>query len=190
MALCEQLLAELAQLTSADDAAVWAKKALPKKTRLTEKDAQRLELGFALALSRFDDGPVIKDSEAPTPQKGKVASAQIQIDPSPIVRRPIAPKSIRLRDPEHRKFVARQGCLICGRRPCDAHHVRYAQPQALGAKVSDEFTVPLCRTHHREVHTRGDERKWWAERRVDPLKTASTLWQATHSTPATIVESH
>ncbi len=58
------------------------------------------------------------------------------------------PKEKRLRNKEHLKFVARQSCLICGRLPTHAHHVRYAQPAALGMKVSDEFAVPLCSTHH------------------------------------------
>jgi hypothetical protein len=38
--------------------------------------------------------------------------------------------------------------------PSDPHHLRFAQPRALGLKVSDEFTVPLCRDHHRQVHPR------------------------------------
>jgi len=54
-ALCQQLLGELTQLTSAEQAAGWAQRTLPTKNRLTQADAQRLELGFALALSRFDD---------------------------------------------------------------------------------------------------------------------------------------
>jgi hypothetical protein len=52
-------------------------------------------------------------------------------------------------------------CLICGRKPSDPHHLRFAQPKALGRKSSDEFTVPLCRTHYREVHRAGDKRAWW-----------------------------
>ena len=67
----------------------------------------------------------------------------------------------RIGDREHVKFVAKQPCLICGRSPADAHHLRFAQHRALGRKVSDEFTVPLCRGHHREVHRCGDEAAWW-----------------------------
>ena len=37
-------------------------------------------------------------------------------------------------------------------RPTEAHHIRFAQPRALGRKVSDEYTVPVCRLHHRELH--------------------------------------
>ena len=63
----------------------------------------------------------------------------------------------RLRDKAHLKFVASQPCLICGRQPSDPHHLRFAQPRAIGLKVSDEFTVPLCRGHHRQVHQAGNE---------------------------------
>src|SRR5215204_4661188 len=73
----------------------------------------------------------------------------------------VAAKTIRLRDKEHRKFVATQPCLVCGRTPADAHHLRFAQPRALGRKVSDEFTVPLCRTHHRQLHRVGQEQTFW-----------------------------
>ena len=82
----------------------------------------------------------------------------------------------RIRSKEHLRFVARQPCLICGRAPSHAHHVRHAQSRGLGLKVSDEFTVPLCAIHHSENHATGDERRWWERHKVDPLKVASTLW--------------
>ena len=102
-------------------------------------------------------------------------------DPVVGAKRPVAPKSIRLRDAEHRKFVARQSCLICDRQPCDAHHLRFAQPQAMGAKVSDEFTVPLCRTHHRELHRTGHEAGWWAKYGIDAVSKAAQLWRQTRN---------
>ena len=85
------------------------------------------------------------------------------------------PKRIRCK--EHLRFVAGQPCLICGRSPSHAHHVRYAQSRGLSLKVSDEFTVPLCAIHHHHIHTTGKEREWWQERNIDPLKIASSLWQ-------------
>jgi hypothetical protein len=85
----------------------------------------------------------------------------------------------RLRDKIHLKFVAAQPCLICGRSPADAHHLRFTQPRAMGRKVSDEFTVPLCRTHHRDNHSFGDEVAWWERRAVDPIVTSRMLWVAT-----------
>jgi hypothetical protein len=86
-------------------------------------------------------------------------------------------KSIRLRDKEHCKFVARQACIVCGRAPAEAHHLRFAQPRALGRKVSDEYTVPVCRLHHRELHRYGDEASWWAGVNVDPVPIALELWR-------------
>ena len=178
--LCEQLLAELTTLTSADEAAAWAKTALPKKNSLTREDAQRLELGFNLLLARFDHAGIVEVAAAGTPIARTIApkdATQTQSDPPASARRPIATKTIRLRDPEHRKFVARHSCLVCGRRPCDAHHLRFAQPKALGRKVSDEFTVPLCRIHHREVHRAGNESGWWTTVGIDPLAAAHSLWR-------------
>ena len=89
----------------------------------------------------------------------------------------IAAKTIRLRDKDHRQYVSRQPCLVCGRTPADAHHLRFAQPRALGRKVSDEFTVPVCRVHHRELHRHGDEASWWQSIKLDPLPIARRLWQ-------------
>ena len=70
-----------------------------------------------------------------------------------------APRRYRNRD--HLRYVGQQACLICGRKQSDPHHLRYLQPRALGRKVSDEFAVPLCRSHHRAVHRAGDEQAWW-----------------------------
>jgi Rad52/22 family double-strand break repair protein len=84
----------------------------------------------------------------------------------------------RFRSKEHLRFVARQSCLICGRTPSQAHHVRYAQSRGLALKVSDQFTVPLCAIHHSENHATGDERRWWQERKIDPLVVAQELWKA------------
>jgi len=88
----------------------------------------------------------------------------------------------RLRDKAHLKFVASQACLVCGRQPSDPHHLRFAQPRAIGLKVSDEFTVPLCRGHHRQVHQTGDERAWWDSHRVNALEIARGLLERTHAT--------
>ena len=85
----------------------------------------------------------------------------------------------RHRDKTHLKFVSSQPCLVCGRSPADAHHLRFTQPRAMGRKVSDEFTVPLCRAHHRDNHRFGDEVAWWERRAIDPVATARMLWIST-----------
>jgi hypothetical protein len=86
----------------------------------------------------------------------------------------------RLRDKAHLKFVASQPCLVCGRQPSDPHHLRFAQPRALGMKVSDEFTVPLCRGHHRQLHQAGNEVIWWANLNINALEIAKRLWKESH----------
>jgi Rad52/22 family double-strand break repair protein len=95
----------------------------------------------------------------------------------------------RLRDKAHLKFVASQSCLICGRQPSDPHHLRFAQPRAIGLKASDEFTVPLCRGHHRQLHQVGNEEAWWAERNIDALTVARDLWVQTRPNSASSTSS-
>jgi DNA recombination protein Rad52 len=90
----------------------------------------------------------------------------------------------RLRDKAHLKFVAAQPCLVCGRQPADPHHLRFAQPRAIGLKVSDEFTVPLCRGHHRELHQTGNELAWWKDCNIDAVQIAKELWERAHSDQA------
>ena len=87
----------------------------------------------------------------------------------------------RYRNKEHLRFVAQQPCLLCGRKPSDPHHLQFVQPRALGRKASDEFAVPLCRTHHRAAHRAGDERAWWKSSGIDPIKIARTLWKETRA---------
>jgi hypothetical protein len=110
-------------------------------------------------------------------------------DPTPIIlpaarrgrRRPVVAKTIRLRDKLHCRYVMTQPCIVCGRVPSEAHHIRFAQPRALGRKVSDEYTVPVCRLHHRELHRYGDEASWWTGINVDPVPFALELWKRSHS---------
>jgi hypothetical protein len=85
----------------------------------------------------------------------------------------------RLRDKAHLRFVVSQSCLVCGRQPSDPHHLRFAQPRALGLKVSDEFTVPLCRGHHRQLHQAGNEVAWWKNLHINALEIANGLWEQT-----------
>lgn len=44
-------------------------------------------------------------------------------------------------------------------------------------KVSDEFTVPLCRTHHRQLHDAGNEVAWWEDLDINALEIAKGLWE-------------
>ena len=47
--------------------------------------------------------------------------------------------------------------------------------------MSDEFTVPVCRVHHRELHRSDDEAAWWRRLNIDPLPVALKLWQHTRA---------
>jgi len=93
---------------------------------------------------------------------------------------------VRERDRDHLRFVAAQACIVCGRSPSDPHHIKFAQQRAMGRKVSDRFTVPICRLHHRQLHRRGNERAWWQSQGIDPLAIAASLGANTHAgEPAT-----
>jgi hypothetical protein len=116
-----------------------------------------------------------------TPAAPPIAPAAPDLPPGRIDKSALTigePK--RLRDKHHLKFVASQPCLICGRQPADPHHLRFAQPRAIGMKVSDEFTVPLCRGHHRQLHQVGNEQAWWDGFKISPLPIARDLWEQTH----------
>jgi hypothetical protein len=189
--LRERLLAELSRLTSGEDAAMWAHRSLPEKNRLMAADAQTVEQAFRARMAaftndvdEFDQSPARDErpeaSPCPLPDLSRIGgrkrSRAMRIDKSALA----FPEPRRVRDRDHVRYVAKQTCLICGRRPSDPHHLRFAQNRALGRKVSDEFVVPLCRGHHREVHRCGDEAAWWSNVGIDPTVAARTLWLETH----------
>jgi hypothetical protein len=166
-----ELLREIEGLSAADDAALWAQRRLVAKNQLSATDAQQVEEAFAAKLALIH------------PQNASVSDHGIteKIGISEIDKSILAfPEPRRIRDRDHIRHVIKQPCLICGRRPSDPHHLRFAQSRAIGRKVSDEFTVPLCRAHHREVHRCGDEGSWWQNTGIDPLVGARTLWLETH----------
>jgi Rad52/22 family double-strand break repair protein len=127
--------------------------------------------------------------ERTTPVAPPLVPGKPPLLPAPIDKSRLAlsePK--RLRDKAHLKFIVSQPCLVCGRQPSDPHHLRFAQPRALGMKVSDEFTVPLCRGHHRQLHQAGNEVAWWQGLKIEPLAIAKVLWEQTHPNSAETVE--
>jgi hypothetical protein len=175
--LRDRLLAEMSDLQSSDEAANWALQRLPSKNTLIAADAQLVEDGFRTRVAALGESP----AEAATGEPNPAAAEPQNWMGSKTARGRIAAKTIRLRDKNHRKFVGSHPCLVCGRSPADAHHLRFAQPRALGRKVSDEFTVPVCRVHHRELHQHGDEAAWWQNIKIDPLPIARRLWEHTRS---------
>jgi ERF superfamily protein len=187
----DRLLKELARIASAEEATNWAQKTLPMKNTLTEADCRCLEQAFETRLAAFGDGNALEGGVSEHPnnlskhtrlavrderRSAKPVRSELAIDKSALT----LPEPRRVRDKIHIRFVAKQPCLLCGRQPADAHHLRFAQHTALGRKVSDELTVPLCRGHHREVHRCGDEAKWWTESGIDAIAAAERLWAQTH----------
>jgi hypothetical protein len=187
--LREKLLTALGKITSADSAAIWAQEALTAKNRLTASDAKLVEDAFehrVLELTPCETVELPDDAASridvdlvgahETRAKGNGGPNQPNgIDKSVLVV--ATPR--RYRNREHLRYVAQQACLICGRKQSDPHHLRYLQPRALGRKVSDEFAVPLCRSHHRAVHRAGDEQAWWKAAGIDPVKVARQFWRQT-----------
>jgi hypothetical protein len=193
--LRDRLVSELSALGSSDDAALWAHRSLPEKNRLATTDAQQVEEAFHASLVAFTNGiDEFDQRHARGEQPGASPNALPVLPRRPTGRRSRGkridksaltfPEPRRIRDRDHVRYVAKQPCLICGRRPSDPHHVRFAQSRALGRKVSDEFVVPLCRGHHREIHRSGDEAAWWNKAGVNPTAAARALWLATHPRPA------
>jgi ERF superfamily len=185
--LRDELLREIESLNSNDEAALWARRRGGAKNRLNAADATRVEQAFQSRLEKLPTHSaegMTHQTQAPRvhhPHGGKKRRDRSTIDKSVLT----LPTPRRFRDREHVKSVAKRPCLVCGRRPADAHHLRFAQSRALSRKVSDEFTVPLCRGHHREVHRSGDEAAWWTKSGIDPRAAARALWLETHPLPAT-----
>jgi hypothetical protein len=124
-----------------------------------------------LSIEAANSNP-ISENPAPNSIHNEADDAPAKIDKSILTFGEVR----RLRDKAHLQFVASQPCLICGRSPADAHHLKFTQPRAMGRKVSDEFTVPLCRTHHRDNHRFGDEKVWWSKQAIDPAGISQKLW--------------
>ena len=184
----DRLIAEIADLANGDDAALWAHRSLGEKNKLIAADADCVERTFAAKLKALGTGV----GDAP---QGKSEPLNPPVARPPTTTKRSRSKRInksllqlsearRVRDREHVKLVAQQPCLICGRHPADAHHLRFAQNRAIARKASDEFTVPLCRGHHREVHRAGDEAEWWSGKGIDPNVAARSLWLKSHPLPA------
>src|SRR5262249_51460516 len=164
VALGDRLVAEIDAFDCLDRATEWAQRSMAEKNRLLPADAHRVEGAFHARLEKLS----ASRSDA-VPQHNSTRSRRTKgVDKSALT----LPEPRRIRDREHLRSVARKACLVCGRQPSDPHHLRFAQGRGMGQKVSDEFTVPLCRGHHREVHRCGDEAAWWKRVGIEPVSAA------------------
>ena len=192
----DELLVEVTAISSFDEAAEWAKRIIPIKNAMMAEHAHEIEAALEAKLAQVGSlAGSFQLSEAPTigptldtPQlalaevtrggstkESTAGSTSVEVEDHAAT-----PKTRRRRDKRHRQYVAAQACVICGGQPSDAHHLRFAQPRGLGLKVSDEFTVPLCRTHHRDLHRTGNEMGWWAQFGIQPKTLAYKLWTVSH----------
>jgi ERF superfamily len=188
--LRESLIEQMASINSADEAAAWAHRNLPAKNKLRAADAKIVEVRFQERLSQIEftsdglphDVPPKSHASADVAVTA-LAQKSCAITPKRSARMSLQDlgKTVRLRDKDHQRFVVRQACLVCGRVPSDPHHLTFTQPRALGRRVSDEFMVPVCRMHHRELHRSGNEAAWWRRLNIDPVPVALRLWQQTRS---------
>ena len=189
--LRDQLLSQIKEVHSVESATIWARRTLPAKNTLSAADARQVEDAFRSRLTELNDRE--GEPEVLVPSSTSTLKSPSSHQQHPLKSIAVAesvdksqlshPEPRRLRDREHVRFVAKQSCLICGRTPSDPHHLRFVQRQALGRKVSDEYIVPLCRGHHRELHRRGDEAAWWQKAGIDPTASARALWLQTHPLP-------
>jgi hypothetical protein len=191
--LRDQLISEIQCLTDGGEIALWAHRRMPAKNTLTTDDARAVETACEVVLNalnlgadefeQFPDDATEPASIPATNGNGGAAPpmtvAPIVADQNALVQVTPIRKSMRRRNKAHLAFVAAQPCLVCQRSPCDAHHLKFAEPRTLGRKVSDEFTVPVCREHHHELHRHGNEMAWWANLRIDALSEAKELWAVT-----------
>lgn len=85
-----------------------------------------------------------------------------------------------LRDNPHRGRVNEQKCLVCGLAYPHAHHIRECFPRHMGLKIGDDMTVPLCVTHHAELHTLNNA-TFWDRYNIDPVSWAKAFYAETLS---------
>lgn len=189
--LRDRLLDELARQEGGEALLGWAKSILPLKNTLQEADARALEAEYerrteegtqsssGYVHQKADEEPSLSQAPATGPTEGAVRGhlgGAVPLQAAPKLAFPKEPP--RRRNKEHLAFVRSQGCLVCQKSPADAHHLKFAQPRTLGRKVSDEFTVPLCRSHHQSLHRHGNEKAWWTNMQISPLPVAKELWDA------------
>jgi hypothetical protein len=182
--LRDELLRQIEGLAAAEDAALWARRKLAAKNKLSATEARSVEEAFRarLASLKTESADELSTEVKLPAHRSDQRHRAVGVDKSVLA---IA-ATRRIRDRDHVKSVAKQPCLVCDRCPADAHHLRFAQSRALGRKVSDEFAVPLCRGHHREVHRCGDETAWWSNIGIDAAAAARTLWLKTHPLPSPV----
>jgi ERF superfamily protein len=118
-----ELLREIECLGLTDDVALWAQRRLTAKNQLSAADAQQVEEAFAAKLASIHPAE-------PRDQSVTEKAGISEVDKSVLA----FPEPRRIRDRDHVRHVIKQPCLVCGRRPSDPHHLRFAKLVPLGAR--------------------------------------------------------
>jgi hypothetical protein len=179
--LRDVLVTELMALKDSDALTLWAQRRLPAKNTLTVDDARIVEATYRSIMDT-----ILSTDDFATPDDRSTAAIVQQVPRESVVdlgsgvaaESSVVPlnKPVRRRSKAHLAHIRAQACVVCQRQPCDAHHLKFAQARALGRKVSDEFTVPMCRDHHSDLHRHGNEIAWWANLGISPIELAKDFW--------------
>jgi hypothetical protein len=110
---------------------VRAKRSKSADAKHVEEAFRAKLLSFAIhhgeAVTQSKNGKQSAEATDAGKRKAKSSGPLASVDKSVLTH----PEPRRVRDRDHVRFVAQQTCLVCGRQPCDAHHLRFAQNRAL-----------------------------------------------------------
>lgn len=123
------------------------------------------------------DPTATHESQPVSPSIGRtaLASSRPRIDKSVLA----FPEINRVRDKDHLRYVAAQPCLLCSATPSDAHHVRFAQPRAMGRKVGmttrSRFAASTIATSMIAATRRRGGMTWGSSRSRSPDSSGTTV---------------
>ena len=88
---------------------------------------------------------------------------------------------MKIRSKKHLAFIRSHQCLVhdgrgqrCNGTIIQAHHLTFCGGHGMGLKECDSLTVPLCHSHHINLHHIG-EKKWWQHWDIDAEQVARNL---------------
>lgn len=83
-----------------------------------------------------------------------------------------------IRDRQHMGRLSSLSCLVCGLGHPQIHHIRECFQRTMGVRVGDDKTVPLCATHHAELHLTNNA-TFWERYKIDPVERAEQFYAET-----------
>ena len=167
----------------------WAGQALTAKNSVTAAYAQLVEEAFERRLLELPapDAPAPANDDA-VPSQAEEARQAAAIDAEPadrggrrlaLTKRAGDCRPAPLSQPGAPSVRGPASVPCLWPQASNPHHLGFTQPRALGRKASDEFAVPLCRSHHRAVHAPATSWTWWKAAGIDPILAARKLWKQT-----------